>query len=73
MKIILSATATFIILATPALAVDASPSQPMIQQVRDSSTEVAECSKQVWPHFSDACLRSKGKGVSVRVVTTERR
>ncbi|MDI3566919.1 hypothetical protein [Bradyrhizobium sp. Arg816] len=73
MKIILSATAAFVMLVTPALADEAPPSQPTIQQVRDSPSGAAECSKQVWPHFSDACLRSEGKGVSVRVVTIERR
>lgn len=72
MKMILSATAAFVVLATPALA-DEAPSQPKIQQVRDSAAEAADCSKQVWPHFSDACLHSEGKGASVRVVTTERR
>lgn len=73
MKIILSATAAFVLLGTPALADEAPPPQPKIQQIRDTATEAADCSKQVWPHFSDACLRSKGKGISVRVVTTERR
>lgn len=70
---ILSATAALVLQATSALADEAPPSQPKIQQVRNSVTDTADCSKQVWPHFSDACLRSQGKGVSVRVVTTERR
>ncbi len=73
MKMILSAIAAFVLLATPALADDAPSQRPQIQQVRDSAMEAADCSKQVWPHFSDACLRSEGRGVSVRVVTTERR
>ncbi|MCP3395368.1 hypothetical protein NLM27_42365 [Bradyrhizobium sp. CCGB12] len=71
MKMTLSTTALQVLLATSAVA-DEIP-QPKIQQVRDSATEAADCSKQVWPHFSDACLRSEGKGISVRVVTTERR
>ncbi|MBR0749553.1 hypothetical protein JQ582_37085 [Bradyrhizobium japonicum] len=73
MKTILSATAAFVLLATAALADEVPPPQPKIQQVGDSAKPAEDCSKQVWPHFSQACLRSEGKGTSVRLVTTERR
>ncbi|MBB4424401.1 hypothetical protein GGD66_002947 [Bradyrhizobium sp. CIR48] len=72
MKMTLSAAA-FAFLATRALAGEAPSQQPKVQQVRESGIEAADCSKQVWPHLSDACLRSERRGVSVRVVTTERR
>ncbi len=73
MKIIFSATAAFVLLATPAFADETAPAQPKIQQVRGTAMEAVDCSKQVWPHFSEACIRSEGKGISVRIVTTERR
>ena len=73
MKLILSGTAAFVLLAMPALADEVPSPQPQIQPVRESPAETADCSKQVWPHFSQDCLRSQGKGISVRVVTTERR
>ncbi|MCS3892138.1 hypothetical protein M2171_001271 [Bradyrhizobium japonicum USDA 38] len=72
MKTILSAAAAFVLLATPALADEVPPPQK-IQQAGDSAKEADDCSKQVWPHFSQACLRSEGKGIAVRLVTTERR
>ncbi|MGL3104890.1 hypothetical protein [Bradyrhizobium sp. BR 1432] len=60
MKMILSAIAASVLLATLAIADEAPPSsQQKIQQVRDFARETADCSKQVWPHFSDACLRSE--------------
>lgn len=73
MNIILFGTAAFVLLATPALADETAPAQPKIRQVRDTTTEAVDCSTQVWPDFSEACIRSEGKGISVRVVTTERR
>ncbi|MET4717285.1 hypothetical protein ABIF63_001391 [Bradyrhizobium japonicum] len=73
MKTILSAAAAFVLLATVALADEVPPPQPKVQQAGDSAKEADDCSKQVWPHFSQACLRSEGKGIAVRLVTTERR
>lgn len=73
MRTIVSATAAFVLLAAPALADEASSPQPKIQQARDTAAGAADCSKEVWPHLSDACLRAESKGVSVRIVTTERR
>jgi len=71
MKTIISATAAFVLLAaTAALADEAYPPQP---QVQPASDKAGDCSKQVWPHFSEACLRSDGKRIPVRLVTTERR
>jgi hypothetical protein len=72
MKTILSATAA-VLLATAALADEVPPPQPKVQQADDSAKQTEDCSKQVWPHFSQACLRSEGKGIAVRLVTTERR
>jgi hypothetical protein len=37
----------------------------------DSATE--DCSKQVWPNFSPACLRNADRATNVRLVTTSRR
>jgi hypothetical protein len=37
----------------------------------DSATE--DCSKQVWPNFSPACLRNADRATNVRLVTTNRR
>lgn len=74
MKTIMYATAAFVLLATTAaLADEAPPPQPQVQPASDSTKEAEVCSKQVWPHFSEACLRSDGKRIPVRLVTTERR
>lgn len=74
MKTIISATAAFVLLATTAaLADEAPPPQPQVQPASDSTKEAEVCSKQVWPHFSEACLRSDGTRIPVRLVTTERR
>jgi hypothetical protein len=73
MKTILCATAAFALLATTALADEVPPPQPKVQQNDDPAKQKEDCSKQVWPHFSQACLRSEGKGIAVRLVTTERR
>jgi len=32
-----------------------------------------DCSKQVWPHISTACLRNPGEKIDVRVITISRR
>ncbi|MDA9399020.1 hypothetical protein [Bradyrhizobium sp. CCBAU 45389] len=67
MKSLFSTTAALVFIATTALAEGVSP-LPKVQQAGD--TEAEDCSKQVWRHFSQACLRSEGKGVAaVRLVT----
>ena len=74
MKTIISATAAFVLLATTAApAAEAPPPQPQVQPASDSAEEAGDCSKQVWPDFSEACLRSDGKRIPVRLVTIERR
>lgn len=73
MRTVLSATAAFVLLATAALADEVPPPQPNAQRADDSAKQAEDCSKQVWPHFSQACLRFEGKGIAVRLVTTERR
>jgi hypothetical protein len=35
--------------------------------------EAIDCSKQVWPHFSPACLRNADQATTVRIVTADRR
>jgi hypothetical protein len=35
--------------------------------------EAEDCSKQVWPHFSPSCLRTQDKGITVRLITSDRR
>ena len=74
MKSIFSTTAAFVLLATTALAEEAPVPLPKIPQAGDSMKQAEDCSKQVWPHFTRACLRSEGKAVAAgRLVTTERR
>jgi hypothetical protein len=74
MKSIFSTTAVLILLATSALAEEAPVPPPKVRQASDSMKQAEDCSKQVWPHFTRACLRSEGKAVAaVRVVTTDRR
>ncbi len=35
--------------------------------------EAVDCSKQVWPNFSPACLRNVDRATPVRTVTADRR
>ena len=53
MKHVLSAIMVSLLLATGVSAEEAAP-----QPVKASTTE--DCSKQVWPNFSPACLRNGG-------------
>jgi hypothetical protein len=55
------------VLGTAALAEEAA-AQPANAE---SATE--DCSKQVWPNFSPACLRNADRAINVRLVTTNRR
>jgi hypothetical protein len=62
----LAAIATSLLFTTVALAAD--------DQAQPAKTEVSEdCSKQVWPNFTPACLRNADKAISVRFVTPNRR
>lgn len=36
-------------------------------------TATVDCSRQVWPHFSPACLRNADQKIDVRLITVERR
>ncbi|QIG97342.1 hypothetical protein [Bradyrhizobium sp. 6(2017)] len=73
MKSIFSTTAVLILLAAPALAEEAPVQLPKVR-TNEAAKEAEDCSKQVWPHFTQACLRAEGKGIAaVRLVTTERR
>jgi hypothetical protein len=67
MKHVLSAVAISFLLTNIAIAEEAA-AQPV---KADSATE--DCSKQVWPNFSSACLRNTDRAVIVRLVTTNRR
>ncbi|MCP1834004.1 MULTISPECIES: hypothetical protein [Bradyrhizobium] len=68
MKTILS-TAAFVLLATAALADEVPPPQPEVQQAGDSARQAEDCSNEVW----QLCLHSQGKGIVVRLVSTEHR
>jgi len=67
MKYVLSAIALSLLLTTAARAEETS-SQPVMAE---GATE--DCSKQVWPNFSPACLRNTDRTTVVRLVTTSRR
>ena len=43
------------------------------QPVKADSAAIEDCSKQVWPNFSPACLRNADRATNVRLVTTNRR
>jgi hypothetical protein len=67
MKHAVSATVFSVLLANAAVA-----EETLTQPVKaDSVTE--DCSKQVWPNFSSACLRNADRATNVRLVTTNRR
>lgn len=67
MKHVFSAIVASSLLATAAIAEETATQQPV-------KTENAEdCSKQVWPNFSPACLRKADRAINVRLVTTSRR
>ena len=36
-------------------------------------TATVDCSRQVWPNFSAACLRNADQKIDVRLVTVDRR
>lgn len=61
MRTVLSATAAFVLLATAALADEVPPPQPNAQRADDSAKQAEDCSKQVWPHFSQLAFGSKAR------------
>ena len=63
----LSAVAVLLLLATGARA------EPETTPNDKAKTPTEDCSKQVWPNFTPACLRNAGQGTNVRLVSTERR
>ena len=67
MKHVLSAIAVSFLLTTAAAAEEVA-TQPV---KADSATE--DCSKQVWPNFSQSCLRGADRALTVRLVTVNRR
>jgi len=60
-------------LATAALLTTIAFAEEGTIQPTQSANQIADCSKQVWPHFSPSCLRNADRAVSVRLVTTTRR
>jgi hypothetical protein len=68
MKYAISAIAASLFLTT-AVATAQELTIPPIKA--DSATE--DCSKQVWPNFSPACLRNADRTINVRLVTATRR
>jgi hypothetical protein len=74
MKYILCTTAACLSLVTMAAADEVPPrAEDKPQQVVETVKQAEDCSQQVWPHISQACLRSGDKGITVRLVITERR
>jgi hypothetical protein len=55
------------VLGTAALAEEAAT------QPANAESASEDCSKQVWPNFSPACLRNADRAINVRLVTTNRR
>lgn len=41
--------------------------------VEAERAEAVDCSKQVWPNFSPACLRNADQATTVRIITADRR
>ena len=66
MKALLPTIGTVLLLTTAVAAQEATPSP-----VKDEN--VVDCTKQVWPDFSPACLRNTDKAITVRLVTPARR
>ena len=67
MKLILSALAVVLFLASGAHAEEATTANDQ------ANTAAEDCSKQVWPNFTPPCLRNAGQATNVRLVSTERR
>ena len=56
------------LLATTAAIAEEGATQPV-----KAENAIEDCSKQVWPNFSPACLRNADRALNVRLVTTNRR
>jgi hypothetical protein len=67
MKTFLPTIGTVLLLTTAVAAQEVTP--PTVK----AETVVEDCTKQVWPHFSPACLRNTDKAITVRFVTPARR
>lgn len=73
MKYLFSAISVSLLAVCGAFADEASPRpHDEASQTTQPAKGPEDCSKQVWPHFSPACLK-QNEAVSVRVVTAERR
>lgn len=59
--------------AVAGLAGSASCEERVQAAVETERVEAVDCSKQVWPNFSPACLRNADQATTVRVVTADRR
>jgi hypothetical protein len=66
MKRVLPAVVASLLLATAVSAEEATPRTVKA----DNATE--DCSKLVWPNFSQSCLRNGDRAISVRLVTVNR-
>ena len=73
----LSVSATILLLAMGAVGVqtgNASEQQQQPQEKADNERgQNSDCSQQVWPHISPACLRNADSKIEVRLVTVTRR
>jgi hypothetical protein len=67
MKALLPTIGTVLLWTTAVAAQEATPPTVKAESV------VEDCTKQVWPDFSPACLRNTDKAITVRFVTPARR
>jgi hypothetical protein len=67
MKLALSAAAVCLLLTT------AVRGEEVTRQPDNADKAKEDCSKQVWPHFSPACLRNIDRAINARLVTANRR
>jgi hypothetical protein len=72
----LSVSATILLLAMGAVGVqtgNASEQQQPQEKADNERGQNSDCSQQVWPHISPACLRNADSKIEVRLVTVTRR
>jgi hypothetical protein len=55
------------------LLTNAAVAEETATQTVKADSAIEDCSKQVWPNFSPACLRNADRATNVRLVTTNRR
>jgi hypothetical protein len=66
--------ALLVLMATGLMQTSANASEPTPPAPEKSSERPqADCSQQVWPHISAACLRNGDSKIEVRLVTATRR